>query len=95
MITVGLIAWEVAGKDLWEIIGGIIGWSIITAILIWSFTRFHVSKKVVSKNKETGAKTVTYVERHEFNSRDAKTMSATVHVGLFVLNYLVGIAVIF
>ncbi|MDP3953871.1 MAG: hypothetical protein Q8Q06_00450 [bacterium] len=79
-LTVALIVWHIMGPDILGAVGGTIAWFILVSIVIWSFRYFHMKKKVVNKKDST----VEYVKRHDFESDDARTGSAVVHVIAFV-----------
>ena len=93
-ITVGLIVWHYAGKDIINLVGGTIAWIILTSIVIWSFRFFHMTKRVTTKLE--GGKTETkYVARFTFNSNDARAASAAVHVAAFFLITTISSIIIF
>ena len=94
MITVGLIAYKIIGKDFKRIIFGIPLWIIVTTLVILSFRRFHMTERIVIKNDKKETTSVQYIERYHFNSNDAKTGSAIAHAAIFVIFTIVMAALI-
>ncbi|MBI5742347.1 MAG: hypothetical protein HZA25_00730 [Candidatus Niyogibacteria bacterium] len=91
LLTMGLITWKVIGHDLLGIIGGTLAWIAITSVILFSFSRFHISERI--KDKERG--TVTYVPRYRFESSEAKGFSAVLHALVFIVFTGVCLVIIF
>lgn len=91
LLTMGLITWKVIGHDVWNIVGGILAWMAITSVILFSFSRFHISERI--KDKEKG--TVTYVPRYKFESGEARLFSAALHAFAFAIFTAVCLRIIF
>ena len=85
MIAVALIAYKIAGKDILRIVLGIPLWCIITLIVGYSFLYFHGREKSIDEK----TKQVTYIRKYPWESRDARTGSAVVHVAIWCLATLI------
>jgi hypothetical protein len=85
MITVALIAYKVAGHDILRIVLGIPLWCVITLIVGYSFLYFHGRERIVDEK----TKEVRYAAKYPWQSRDAKSISAAVHVAIWVLATLI------
>lgn len=83
-----LIFYKVVGAKLLSTVLVLIGWCVITMILIWSFRKFHMPIKVKDKDGKE------HIQTYDFNSRDAKCCSATIHVILFAAITLVVLLII-
>jgi len=93
-----LLVYKLIGKDIISKGFCLMIYAFITVLLIWSFRKFHVNERVERSeidNNDNVVKRVLYIEKYNFYSRDAKTMSAFVHAGLFVgFSILVLIAIL-
>ena len=78
------------GKDILDVVGGTLVWTVLSGIIIWSFRFFHMTKKV----KQADGK-VEYIKRYEFKKDDTRAVSGTVHVVAFGLTTLVCMIIIF
>jgi len=92
-LTVFLIAWQVVGEDFWNIIGGSLGWIIITGILLWSFRHFHMNERTVIKNGET--EEIKYIPRYKFDDDSYETGSFWMHCIMFILFTIMFLIIIF
>ncbi len=91
--TLFFIFWFLLGKKLWMIVGGTIAWIALGALIWKSFNHFHLpQKKLVEEKGDT--KKYEYV-KFDFNSKDARTVSAIVHVGIFCATSIVMMIIIF
>ena len=87
------IFWYFLGNTFWHIIGGCLVWLTLGVVVWHSFRIFHIpTKRLVSE--ENKIKKYEYV-KYEFKSDDARTMSACVHVGAFVLVSIAMLIIIF
>jgi hypothetical protein len=84
MITVALITYKIAGKDLIRIVLGVPLWIVITSLIIWSLLYFHGRERIVGKDGS-----ISYVQKYVWSSKDAKAASAAIHVILWVLTTLI------
>lgn len=84
MITMGLIVYKVVGEKLWSVIGGTLAWFAIVAVIFLSLRRFHMSERVVTNSDKENPR-IEYVPRFEFESSDAKAVSACFHAGVFLV----------
>ena len=85
IITVALISYKIAGHDILRIILGIPLWCVITFIVGYSFLYFHGRERVIDEK----TKQVTYVRKYPWQSNDARSASAAVHVIIWVVATLV------
>lgn len=93
-ITTIVILWKVVGVQLWSIVGGTIAWLLITGILMWSFSYFHMQRKVKTKDKE-GVVTVEYIRRYEFDSNDNAVGSIIIHCIFFIAITVTCLTIVF
>ena len=107
MITAGIIVYKVVGKDIFiyakRVVFTIIGYPIVMLLLVWSFSTFHMPKKVkVEKVDSEGTKTtrVEYIRRCKWNAPfnnynpPAEAVSVAVHVILAIALTITAIACI-
>jgi len=84
------VFWYFLGAKLWHIVGGILFWSIGTIVTWKSFKTFFITRHLISERngeKKYGS--------YEFNSSDAKAMSAVTHTVIFAAITITSLILIF
>jgi hypothetical protein len=104
MVTTGLIAYQIVGKDIRAyfndakaiFFGGLL-WIVGLPIVLWSYVKFHVPKKVKTRQENYEGKGkapvtgVLYVKRYQFRTGDAKCTSACFHALFFAVILITGL----
>ncbi len=89
-IAMALIVWKVVGQEAWAIIGGTLSWFVISLMIMWSFSHFHMRKKLT--DKEHGER---YIATYEFKGEEAKICSAIAHAVAFAVITMVCLLIVF
>ena len=88
-LVMWMVIYHVIGKDLLKVGFAFMIWFMIAGILAFTFSRFHLPYKKVTKNHETKEETVEYIQKYNFRTAEAKVTSVWVHGGLFSLITLI------
>jgi len=91
MLTVTLIVWKVVGEDIWGIIGGTLSWFAIMLLTFFSVRHFHMNERVEDKDKGE----IKYVSRYDFESDDARAVSAAIHGVVAVVFTVICLVIVF
>lgn len=84
-----LIIYHVIGKDLLKIVLSFFIWFLITIILSFTLSRFHLPQKVKIKNEETKEVVIKYQQKYVWKDETAKCFSAVAHFAIFILSTLI------
>ncbi len=79
-----LLVYKVIGRDIARTVMIFIIYTFVVILLIWSFRKFHMTEKIEVKDKDGNMK-IQFVPRYNWESGEAKMVSAGFHTGIFVV----------
>ena len=97
-ITIYLVIWKIIGQQLLFTIMGAIGWIITLAILIWSYRRTCISRRILVEKSKDGKKWAVVNPPYDISIREQReslSVMRVVHVLLFVVACIAGMLAVF
>lgn len=88
-----LLIYKVIGRDIARTVMIFMMYIFVVILLIWSFRKFHTNERI--ELKKDGNMKIEYVPRYNWQSNDAKMVSAIVHTIAFIIVTTVTVCNIF